>query len=277
MGSGSNVQGKSISNALENQKRASTARGRAQLGAFAVEGLRLVRRGLRAGLKPRQLLLGESVSAGQEAQQLRALVANACVVDDQQLLSLCQGRSSGLFQALFEMPGDQSLAQVIQANANALILVLLQVEDPGNVGALIRTALASGAHAVVCAGGTDPFHPKAVRTSLGSLFRISLVCGGEPRAGGWEPRTCLEALHHAGVHTLATTPRGGQGLLTVALPSGPLALLMGNEGQGLSEKLQSQARQSVSIEQSDLADSYSVNAAAAICLFEIFRRRRFPT
>lgn len=264
----------SVAHLLENQRRAATARGRQQIGGFAVEGLRLVRRGVRAGSKPLQLLLGKSIAEQSEGLQLQQAVPEARVVADELLLTISQGRNSGLYQALFETPKAHTLDEVVKKHANALFLVLLEVEEPGNVGALIRTALASGVEAVVYAGGTDPFHPKAVRTSLGSLFRMPLIDVGLRSSAGSASEACLEALHAAGIHSLATSPRGGEDLLKLTIATGPVALILGNEGQGLSAEVQALARQKLSISQSEQADSYSVNAAAAICLFEMGRRRR---
>lgn len=264
--------------ALEDQKRARTARGRAALGAFGVEGVRLVRRGLRAGWRPRHLLVAESQATVDEVRTLCEQVPSWGVVSPQELKSLAQGRASGEVQALFELPSGQGVRDILAKNTHAVFLVLFEVEEPGNVGALIRTALASGADAVICAGGTDPFHPKAVRTSLGSLFRMPLIAA--PELGAATEGSTLESvlceLHSANVHTVATVPRGGEALCSAALPSKAIALVVGHEGQGIPVGIQAQCRQKVSIEQSSDADSYSVNAAAAICLFDILRRRRVP-
>ncbi|MET0412445.1 MAG: RNA methyltransferase, partial [Polyangiaceae bacterium] len=137
---------------------------------------------------------------------------------------------------------------------------------PGNVGALLRTGLACAAAGAVCVGRSDAFHPKAVRTSLGSLFKLPLVHTPSAEA-------LLAELARHGVHALATVARGGERLERARWPEGTLALLMGNEGQGLPEAISSAADGRVRIDLSEEVDSFSVNAAAAICLYEIQRRR----
>jgi RNA methyltransferase, TrmH family len=255
-------------------QRVATAKGRAGVGAFLVEGRRMLERAVRAGWSPRELLIAESLAddVGLEALLLEC-TGRGCScrrVPDAALLTLAQGRRSGLLTALFAMPSPRSITEVLTArSAPAVFLVLVDVEEPGNVGALIRTALASDAAGVICVGSTDPFHPKAVRTSLGSLFKMSWT-----RLASSE--TLLATLRNLGVHSLAAVARQGASLDRAPWPAGSVAVLVGNEGQGLSEALRAGADGRISIDLSEAADSFCVNAAAAICLYEVQRRLRFP-
>ena len=173
----------------------------------------------------------------------------------------------GLVTALFPVPAPLA-PSAFWAAQRGVYLVLVDVVEPGNVGALIRTALASGACGAICVGSSDPFHSKAVRTSLGSLFKLPLlhVASGE---------ALIDTLRARGVHSVATVARGGEPLDRAPWPSGDLALLVGNEGAGLPDRLRDAADQRVTIELSTQADSFCVNAAAAVCLYEVQRRRRF--
>ena len=266
---------------IEDVRRASTRRGREALGAFAVEGRRLVERGIRAGWVPRDLL----VASGERArspelerllERVAALGTRCHEAPDAELRELAEGRQSGLISALFPLPAALAPSELWAAPRSSgrssgdggVYLVLVDVVEPGNVGALIRTALASGARGAICVGNTDPFHSKAVRTSLGSLFKLPLarVASGDALIG---------ALRELGVHSLATVARGGVPLDRALWPSGDLALLVGNEGAGLPERVRDAADQRVTIELSTEADSFCVNAAAAVCLYEVQRRRRF--
>jgi TrmH family RNA methyltransferase len=255
-------------------QRVSTAKGRAGVGAFLVEGRRMLERALRAGWSPRELLFAESL-AGDAALEALLLecTGRGCScrrVPDTALLTLAQGRRSGLLTALFAMPSPRPIVEVLTArSAPAVFLVLVDVEEPGNVGALIRTALASDAAGVICVGSSDPFHPKAVRTSLGSLFKMNWT-----RLASSE--TLLTTLRNLGVHSLAAVARQGASLDRAPWPAGSVAVLVGNEGQGLSEGLRAGADGRISIDLSEAADSFCVNAAAAICLYEVQRRLRFP-
>jgi RNA methyltransferase, TrmH family len=143
----------------------------------------------------------------------------------------------------------------------------VDVDEPGNVGALIRTALASGANAAICVGSSDPFHPKAVRTSLGGLFKLPIV--RMPSAG------LLEHLRGHGVFSVAAVAKSGAALDRASWPaSSNIAVLVGNEARGLAESLREEADAKVTIDLSTAADSFCVNAAAAVCLYEIQRRAR---
>jgi len=247
---------------MEDVRRVATARGRAQVGAFLVEGQRMLERALRANWAPRDVLVGEEHRREHpelEAvlERVAALGGRAHVAPDAALLALAEGRRSGLLAALLaRLPTD------------AVFLVLVDVVEPGNVGALLRTALASNAAAAICVGQTDPFHSKAVRTSLGSLFKL-------PIARRASSDGLIDELRGRGIHSLATVARGGAALDRAIWPRGGLALMVGNEGQGLSERLRDAADGRVTIDLSQAADSFCVNAAAAVCLYEVQRRRRF--
>lgn len=274
----SQSQPKHYRQVIEDVRRASTRRGREALGAFAVEGRRLVERGVRAGWVPRDLLVasGERSPELERLQERVATLGGRChEVADAELRELAEGRQSGLVSALFPLPAALEPSELWAAplarqssRGGGVYLVLVDVVEPGNVGALIRTALASGARGAICVGNTDPFHSKAVRTSLGSLFKLPLarVASGD---------ALMDALRERDVHSLATVARGGAPLDRALWPSGELALLVGNEGAGLPDRVRDAADQRVTIELSNEADSFCVNAAAAVCLYEVQRRRRF--
>ncbi len=238
------------------------------MGLFAAEGRRLLERALRAGWLPRAVLLGEGAAREPELVALLgqwpALAQTTRLVPDRALLELAEGRQAGLVTALFELPPGKALAELLARPAPALFLVLVDVTEPGNVGALIRTALACGAAGAICVGASDPFHPKAVRTSLGSTFKLPLA-----RA---LPDELLPQLRAAGVHTLAAVAREGVALQEAVWPSGSTAVLVGNESRGLEARWRESADVRVSIDLSRAADSFCVNAAAAICLYEVQRR-----
>jgi TrmH family RNA methyltransferase len=257
--------------ALEDVRRAATARGRAELGAFVTEGTRLLQRGLRAGWRPRRVLVADSLVRGAELGpllgELAALGSECLTLPDAVLLELSERRRSGLCSALFELPASVPLGEWLAlAPRHGVMLGLVDIDEPGNVGALLRTALACGAAGALCVGRSDPFHPKAVRTSLGSLFKLPLV-----RVASAD--LLLAELARHDVHSLATVARGGEPLDRAHWPDGALALLVGNEGQGLPDAVASAAARRVRIDLSQEVDSFSVNAAAAICLYEIQRRR----
>jgi TrmH family RNA methyltransferase len=262
------------SRVMEDVRRTATARGRAQLGAFSFEGRRLLERAMRAGRTPREVLVGASLRrAMPDLEPLLAALEAAGgrwhEAPDAQLLELAEGRRSGLITALLPLPDGPSLDEFLRCDrAGSVFLVIVDVVEPGNVGALIRTALATGAAGAVCVGSTDPFHPKAVRTSLGSSFKLPIA-----RASSCEG--LLDLLRARSIHSLATVARGGESVDRATWPRGNVAVIVGNEGAGLPERVRDAADGRVTIDLSQEADSFCVNAAAAVCLYEVQRRARF--
>lgn len=249
-------------------RRAATAKGRSQVGKMVVEGERLLWRALRAGYPPRQLLVAESYVAGGGApvEALLAAVSGqggeVFVVPDSALLELSERRNSGLLVGLCDMP-NANRALSDSGNSGAAVLCLVNVEEPGNVGAMIRSALASGARAVVSVGGCDLFHPKAIRTSLGSLFTMPLLRLATIEAA-------LEATD--GMTRLAAVAQDGKAPWDVTIDKPP-ALFMGNEGAGLPDAVVRVLDEPVTIPMPEGVDSFSVNAAAAVLLYELRRRQ----
>ena len=148
-----------------------------------------------------------------------------------------------------------------------LVVVLVDVRDPGNAGTILRTAEASGASGVVfCEGSVDIYSPKTVRASAGSLFHIPVVSGGNPvevldAMATWGMRR-LAAVAHAG------TDYSGENL------TGPVALVLGNEAHGLPPELAGRVDGRLTIPISGRAESLNVGMAAAVLCFEAARQRR---
>jgi TrmH family RNA methyltransferase len=146
------------------------------------------------------------------------------------------------------------------------VVVLDGVQDPGNVGTIIRTADAAGASAVVVLQGTaDAFSQKALRSSSGSIFNIKIV-----RA---QRKTVSDELKKLGLRILATTLDAETSIFDANL-SGPLALVFGNETKGVSLELRRAADLAVKIPVHGGAESLNVASSAAIALYEVMRKER---
>jgi TrmH family RNA methyltransferase len=144
-----------------------------------------------------------------------------------------------------------------------LVVVAHDVQDPGNVGALLRTAEAAGATAFVACGGTaDPLGWKALRGSMGSALRVPIA-----RA---DIQDTLRECKSAGIPVAALVPRAGDPLFTADLRA-PLALLLGSEGAGLSPALVAHADRRISIPMRGPIESLNVAVAAALVLYEVVR------
>lgn len=156
---------------------------------------------------------------------------------------------------------------VAAAAAGPLALVLVDVQDPGNVGTLLRAAEAAGAVAVLCCGGTvDPWSPKCVRASAGALFHLPVVNGGEAT-------TVLAQLAEQGARTVATVVREGTPYDHLDL-TGPVAVVLGSEAHGLPGEVVELVDDVVTIPMAGRSESLNVAMAGSILCFESLRQRR---
>jgi len=162
-------------------------------------------------------------------------------------------------------------ANDVLGRAPRLLVVLVEPNDPGNVGTIIRTADAAGADAVILDGGVDPYNGKAVRSSAGSLFHLPVLdCA------------VAELLSAAGLHgmtTLAATG-GGDADLDELADRGTLAepsvWLFGTEAHGLPPAVLDAAAHTVRVPIHGRAESLNLAAAAAVCLYASARAHRRP-
>lgn len=238
--------------------RLRTRRGRESSGRIALEGLRVVERALRAGAHVLHIgTRGPSLDsdwARQVLRQAQARDVTITAIDDTRFDAYVAGRDLGGVVALAATPNATELPSTWRR-----VLVAVDIHDPGNVGALVRTTLASGADAFVAVGETDPWHPRAVRTAMGSTFRIPVSRAEDPAS--------LSHLLSSGA-TLAAMTDGAIDLPRVAAPD-RLAVLVGSEAHGIPATYAEGVDLRVRIPMAAGVDSYSVNAAAAILLYAL--------
>jgi len=250
-------------------ERTATARGRATSGRFSIEGLRLIERAFSAGVNIEAVLIGESSVSRADLRARRLLdqleKADVEVVEapDIGLSHVIEGRETGAMAALLKLPKSPSLRSALPDHGPARVLAAIDVDDPGNLGALIRTALAGGADAFVVTGPGDPYHPRAVRISRGSLFRIPVVRIDSNKE-------LLASLAACDVETIAAVTRSGQDVAAVKPGArARWAICVGSEAFGLADGLVKKMDRSVSIPMAENVDSFSVHAAAAILLYAL--------
>jgi TrmH family RNA methyltransferase len=148
-----------------------------------------------------------------------------------------------------------------------LLVVLVDVRDPGNAGTVLRSAAAAGAHGVIsCEGSVDVYNPKTVRASAGTIFHVPVVAGGEPDA-------VLRTLGAWGMRRLGTVARAGADYDQSDL-TGPTALVLGNEATGIPQQLAAELDGWLTIPMAGPAESLNVGMAAAVLCFEAARQRR---
>jgi len=243
-------------------------RGRDQQGLLLLEGTHLLEEVLRLQLQPVELLATPLWWARQGA--LAASLPEACtclVVADEVLAAIATTHHpDGVVLTLPPPP---------EASSNSwpsLVLALDGLQDPGNLGTLMRTALASGVEALWLGDGADPFQPKVLRASTGAALALPLR--REPRAA---LRERLVAAQAAGLQ-LVVAVRPGAGP-PQPLPywqhdwRRPTVLLLGNEGAGVSADLEALASQRVTIPHSRAVESLNVAVAAAPLLLERLRQQ----
>ncbi|HJR58133.1 MAG TPA: RNA methyltransferase [Vicinamibacterales bacterium] len=215
----------------------------------------------------------EVVAFGSEALQERlAPLAARCSSTGARVITV-PDRLLGAMSPVQHAAGVVAIARLRQARledaltrAPQLILFLDGVQDPGNVGAIIRTAEGCGATAVITGPGTaDPRGWKALRGSMGSAFRLP-VASSDSLAGA------VRAARAAGVRIFATAPRGGTpiGESNLAQPSG---IILGGEGSGLGPETIGAADERLTITMRPPVESLNVAVAAALILYEASRQR----
>lgn len=143
-----------------------------------------------------------------------------------------------------------------------LVAICEEVRDPGNLGTIIRAADAAGADAVVLTGRTvDPYNPKVVRATTGSLFHL-------PVAVGVDLASTVERARAAGVRVIAADVGGGDFLASRDLLAEPTAWLFGNEARGLDDEALALADMSLRLPIYGAAESLNLATAASVCLYE---------
>jgi TrmH family RNA methyltransferase len=221
-----------------------------------IEGPHLVAEALQAGLKPHTLIVSES---GQARPEIRNLLekgeSDAVIVADRIFGIVADADTPPGIAAEIEFPA-------LRADGAKPVVFLEGIQDPSNVGAILRSAAAFGAGEVVldraCA---DPWAPKALRAAMGGHFKLAVRQVGELE----------EAIAAFSGKLVCTVPTAGAAIGKAQL-DGRLGWIFGAEGKGVSEALARRAAVKVTITMAPGNESLNVAAAAAICLHETFVR-----
>ncbi|HET7290941.1 MAG TPA: RNA methyltransferase [Vicinamibacteria bacterium] len=233
-----------------------------------LEGVKLVEEALEAGVSLREVAASPRAERQERGRALlRRLEARGVAVrwlDDSIVASLSHVETSQGVLALAERP---RFAEDAVFRGHPLLAVAFGLQNPGNLGALVRAAEAAGATgALLTAGCADAFSWKALRGSMGSAFRLPQICGLEPRAA-------LALLRRRGVAAIAASANGGVSYDHWDWRR-PSALLLGAEAAGLPDEIEAAAEARVTIPMAAPVESLNVTAAAAVVLFEAARQRR---
>jgi TrmH family RNA methyltransferase len=264
--------------------------GPAENDPIAVEGRKLVEDSLRSGLEAVALLVSESGERELEyvlraASESLTGIPRARVLrtTDKLFESVAGTETPQGVAALFRQPAWQ-FEDVLRGAASAdgaflgrapLLVVMAGVQDPGNVGTIVRSAEAFGATgAVTTRGSADPWSPKAVRASAGSALRLPLL-------RGMAVPVLLAQLRVADVKIVAASSQATDEPTAEVHPAAHLrdsvAIFIGNEGAGLLPEVEHAADARISIPISDAVESLNAGIAASIVLYEAARQRKGTT
>jgi TrmH family RNA methyltransferase len=233
-----------------------------------IEGVRLIETALQAGARIERVFFTESMAAREEGLKMLEMFGRrkdrVFEISDRLMDRLSDTESpQGIVAVVSYRP---TALEEVKMSARPLVTVLDGLQDPGNLGTIIRTSDAAGADAVVLLPGTcDPFTPKPLRASAGSVFNIPVV--------ETELATLMKWTKEKGLLLLVTARDAADTLYEADLER-PVAFAFGNEAHGASRELRKAADLVVGIPVYGKAESLNVGSAAAICLYEAVRKRR---
>ena len=235
-------------------------------GYCAIEGFRILEEAIRSGLRFRAVFFSESAVPRAEKllSQFGAQVETLLLAD--KLFSSAVPSDAPQGVAALARWKELSREDVLAKSPAGPILVIAGVQDPGNLGTILRSAEAFGAGGVLLGEGTvSPYNPKVVRASAGSVFRVPLARAKLSQSLGW--------MKDHGLRLIGTASHKGTPL-DQAKMAGPLAIFVGSEGSGLPRDLIKEMNDIVAIPQVPQVESLNVGVAASIVLYEVMRQKQ---
>jgi TrmH family RNA methyltransferase len=233
-------------------------------GHCAIEGIRLLEDAIRSGMRFKAVFFRESSQsvADRLMPQLASQVETAVLPDD-------------VFESAVATETPQGVAALVKVKTYTLedalradepvVLAAAGIQDPGNLGTMLRSAEAFAASGALLGEGTvSQFNPKAIRASAGSVFRLPVV--------RVELAGALEQMKTRGLRLVGTSSHKGTPAPTADL-SGPLALVIGSEGAGLPREIAARLDETVAVPHSPRVESLNAAIAASILLYEAARQR----
>jgi RNA methyltransferase, TrmH family len=238
-------------------------------GFCAIEGIRIVEEAIRSGLRFQAVFFRESAQnlAERLLPQIGAHVETLLLPDS-------------LFNASVSSDAPQGVAALVQVKQSSVedvlerlqvgpLMVVIGLQDPGNLGTILRSSEALGSAGVVLAQGTvSPFNSKVVRASAGSAFRLPIVIAKAPG----ETDKIFKTMRAEEIRLIATSSHKGTPIDQTNL-TGPAAILVGSEGAGLPRDLLAQVDELVKIPHAPQVESLNAGVAASIVLYEAARQR----
>ena len=246
----------------------SSRRAREAEGIFVIEGHKVIHEALSSGVSPEKIIVSRRALEHQMVTELvnsPDLNSEVIAVSDEVMEYMSEIDTPPGLLGLVRMPEAGLIA--LKTGPRALLVIIDGVQDPGNVGTIIRAADAFGADAVVTTVGcADIYNGKVLRAAMGSVFHLPVVRDAEPAE-------LQELLKDRGITVAATSPGDNAISLSEARLAWPLAVVFGSEARGVSPEFREAAGILVKIPMPGRAESLNVAVAAGITLYEACRQR----
>jgi len=238
-----------------------SAAQRCASGKFFLEGFRLCADALGSGYAPEELFLTQAAREKYPTAGLEQAAGRVFEVSEGVAQKLGDTQHP---QGVFAVCGAESTPRsstTPPASEGGLYIALENLQDPGNLGAVARTAEALGLDGLLCGSGCDPWHPKALRASMGALLRLGLLRTGDLPG----------ELRASGLPCWAAVPdRGARSILDCDFSSGGIVVI-GSEGHGLTRETMDACAHRITIPMAGRAESLNAAAAATILMWEMVR------
>jgi TrmH family RNA methyltransferase len=240
-------------------------KGRREHNLYSAEGIHLVTEAVKAGIAIRQFFWSEKLLSTAEGSDLLQLLTGkypGIELSPPVMAKICETESPQGIVALLPLPPEEPP----DLSGVKLGLIIDGLQDPGNVGTIIRTAWAGGADCLILTANTaDPYQGKVVRASMGGIFHQRIF-------RNISPARVMEAAAKAGQQIVAGFPDAPRSYFSVDL-NPPTLLLVGNEGRGVAAEWKKYDLVSVYIPQPGNAESLNVSVAAGVLIYEVIRQR----
>jgi len=238
---------------------------REKSGLFLIEGSKLIAEAMRLRVTVKEIVVSQTFLQSGLGAAHDADIKALAVVDDREFAELSTMDTPEGIIAVAEMPHSRS--ERVFAGESPLVVIADAIQDPGNLGTIMRTALAASVSGMIFARGTvDPFNPKVVRAASGALFSLPFI-QDMPVADA------ITVCRANGLKVVVADSAGGEPFWSTDL-SGPTALLFGNEGQGVDASVLAFADARVTIPMSAGCESLNVSVSAGIIMFGAVQQRQ---
>ena len=243
------------------KKLLSSSKERRVTNSFVLEGARLVFDALNSLCSIKSFLVTEAAydKYREQCDEIIRLADKSYFISDEISAKLSETENSQGIFAVFEIE-----EKPIDFKSDGKYIALDNVQDPGNLGTILRTAEALGIDGIIIGGGCDVYNPKVLRATMGAVFRVSIMrCANVADA--------LAELKGQGFKIYATSPGKTARLITDVDFSQGAVCVIGNEANGISDSVASLADDLITIKMLGRAESLNASVAASITMWEMLR------